>query len=216
MKRTVLSLLLLAAVLLTSCRSGELGKMLGFGAPDYSGEPVTGTVEPDSDAGLEITEMIKMLSVDSVKLPEFTSMKESVNLCRDSLLNYMLYTDFAKYSGDPALLEDAEKAYPDMTISQLIPASDFESMMYRYFGGNVKISHVSGRMFRYLPKASAYVPLATPRGDRFDVILDKVEETENTYRVEFTCSNGEKSLSYRAVIIKRDDGTMYFSSVKRK
>ena len=193
MKRTVLTALLLAAVLLTSCRSGEFGKMLGFGAPDYSGEPVTGTVEPDSDAGLEITEMIKMLSVDSVKLPEFTSMKESVNLC-----------------------QDAEKAYPDMTISQLIPASDFESMMYRYFGGNVKISHVSGRMFRYLPKASAYVPLATPRGDRFDVILDKVEETENTYRVEFTCSNGEKSLSYRAVIIKRDDGTMYFSSVKRK
>ena len=214
MKKTILSALLLAAVLLTSCRSGELGRLLGFGAPDYSGEPVIGTVDPESDAALEITEMIKMLSVDSVKLPEFTGMRDAINLCRDSLLNYMLYTDFAKYSGDPDLLADAEEAYPDMTISQLIPAADFESMMYRYFGGNVKISHVSGRMFRYLPKASAYVPLATPRGDRFDVTLDKLEETENTYLVEFTCSNDEKALSYKAVIIKREDGTMYFSSVK--
>ncbi len=209
----ILAAFLLAAFLV-SCRAAhEMTDALGIGEREYGGEAVVGTVPLDGEIADEIRSMIKMLSVDSVKLPKFDNMKDAVTKCHDSLLNYMLYTDYAKYAGNPDLLEDAEREYPDLGVSQIIPASEFESMMYRYFGGNVKISHGDSRAFKYLSRIAAYIPVGRPISDAYDVNLLSIDETEHTYRTSFECSNGKMTLRYDAVIVKRDDGTFYFSSV---
>lgn len=208
---------LLLSLALCSCRVlSDISGSLGFGRQDYIGEEVKGQVPLDGEVADEIRSMIKMLSIDSVKLPEFDKMKDAVTLCHDSLLNYMLYTDYPKYAGNPDLLADAEREYPGLYVSQIIPASEFESMMYRYFGGNVKISHGDSRAFKYLSRVQAYVPVGHPISDAFDVELSEISETENTYLISFSCSNEKVSMSYDAVIVKRDDGTMYFLSVSKK
>ncbi len=208
---------LLAVPVLTSCRVlDDLSNSFGNGRQEYSGEKPIGSVPLDGEIADEMRSMIKMLSIDSVKLPEFDNMKDAVTMCHDSLLNYMLYTDYAKYAGNPTLLSDAEKEYPSLYISEIIPASEFESMMYRYFGGNVKISHGDTRAFKYLSRVQAYVPIGHPISDAYDVAITEISETENTYLVAFTCSNGKRSMSYESTVVKREDGTMYFASVMRK
>ncbi len=218
MKRIVgVFLLLLLLFSLSSCRAlGEMTRAIGFGDPDYSDEEAIGKIPLDGEIADEIRSMIKMLSIDSVKLPEFTSTKDAITLCHDSLLNYMLYTDYAKYAGNPDLLADAEKEYPDLGVSQIIPASEFESMMYRCFGGTVKINHGDTRAFKYLSRVAAYIPIGHPISDAYDVTLTAIEETENTYRVNFECSNDKRTMRYAATLVKREDGTIYFQSVVSK
>lgn len=218
MKRLFASALLFVLLLsFSSCRSvGEMTRAIGFGDPDYSGEEVTGDVPLDGEVADEIRSMIKMLSVDSVKLPEFSNTKDAISLCHDSLLNYMLYTDYAKYAGNPDLLAEAEEEYPDLGVSQIIPASEFESLMYRCFGGTVKISHGDTRAFKYLSRVEAYIPIGHPISDAYDVNLGEITETRNTYRVSFECSNGKRTMRYSSTLVKRDDGTFYFASVKSR
>ena len=218
MKRIACALLILALLFsLSSCRVlGEVSRAIGFGDPDYSDETVIRKVPLDEDVASEIVSMIKMLSIDSVKLPEFSSTKDAITLCHDSLLNYMLYTDYAKYAGNPDLLADVDEEYPDLAVSQIIPASEFESMMYRCFGGTVKISHGDTRAFKYLPRVAAYIPIGHPISDAYDVTLTEIEETRNTYRVSFECSNGKRTMRYSSTLVKREDGTIYFASVKSK
>lgn len=219
MKRRALAALLLVALVfsLCSCRAfGEMSRAIGFGDPDYSGENVIRKVPLDGEIAGQITSMIKMLSVDSVKLPEFTSTKDAITLCHDSLLNYMLYTDYAKYAGNPDFLAQVDEEYPELGVSQIIPASEFESMMYRCFGGTVKISHGDSRAFKYLSRINAYIPIGHPISDAYDVTLTEIKETRNTYRVTFECSNGKRTMRYSATLVKREDGTIYFASVKSK
>ncbi len=218
MKRIAAALLLLALLFsLSSCRAfGEMSRAIGFGDPDYSDETVIRQVPLDGEIAAEITSMIKMLSIDSVKLPEFSSTKDAITLCHDSLLNYMLYTDYAKYAGNPDLLADVDEEYPDLAVSQIIPASEFESMMYCCFGGTVKISHGDTRAFKYLPRVEAYIPIGHPISDAYDVTLIEIKETRNTYRVSFECTNGKRTMRYSSTLVKREDGTFYFASVKSK
>ena len=218
MKRIAGALLLLALLFsLASCRAlGEMSRAIGFGDPDYSDETVIREVPIDGEIASEISSMIKMLSIDSVKLPEFSNTKDAITLCHDSLLNYMLYTDYAKYAGNPDLLAGVDEEYPDLAVSQIIPASEFESMMYRCFGGTVKISHGDTRAFKYLSRVAAYIPVGHPISDAYDVTLTKIEETRNTYRVSFECSNGKRTMRYFSTLVKREDGTIYFASVKSK
>ena len=209
-------ILSVVAASFTACKVvSDISGALGFGRQDYADEETIGTVPTDGDVADEMIKMIKMLGIDSVKLPEFSNMKDAVTLCHDSLLNYMLYTDYAKYAGNPSLLGDVEEQYPDLAVSQIIPASEFETMMYRYFGGNVKISHGDTRAFKYLSRVQAYVPVGHPISDAYEVDIAEISETQNTYSVSFSVSNDKRSMSYEAKIIKREDGTMYFSSVKR-
>lgn len=219
MKRIIACAFLLFTLLfsLNSCRVfGEVSRAIGFGDPDYSDEEVTGEVTLDGEVADEIASMIKMLSVDSVKLPEFSRTSDAITLCHDSLLNYMLYTDYAKYAGNPDLLAEAEEEYPDLAVSQIIPASEFESMMYRCFGGTVKISHGDSKAFKYLPRVGAYIPIGHPISDAYDVTITEILETENTYRVQFECSNGKRTMRYSSTLVKREDGTIYFQSVVSK
>lgn len=212
MKRSVLhgvSLMLVCVLCLSSCASL-------FGTSDYSLEDVTGTVSPDSAVFEELEDMLGMLTVNSADIPEFDSMKDAIDLFRDSLLNYMAGKNYSKYAGNSALIDMVAEKYPELEVIEVIPMLEFESEMYRYFGGSVKITHKDGRLFRYLDDADVYVAVTGPVDSGVDIELTEVQETANTYRLSFACSTDEVSIDYFAVVVKRDDGTLYFDAVVKK
>ena len=186
---------------------------LGFDTYDYMSETVHTTHAPDSDTAVELSKMIRILTPT---LTEFDSMREAISAYRDTVLTYMLESEYARYSGNVALIEEAVKAYPEYQVTQIIPASDFEATMYRYFGGTVKISHKDGYRFRYLKKVEAYISPTAPAQNTDEVDILTVAETDKTYQVTFTVTEGDiVSPEYFVLIIKREDGTLYFKELKK-
>lgn len=214
---SVIMLLPLILFSLGSCSlKNSFLSFLGYDIYDYEGEPVTGTVDPESDEVAELKEMIKMLSVRSPEIPEFSSEKEALDKCRDSLLNYLLSTGFSMYMGNTELLEEAKKEYPHMQLISVISASDFENFVYTYFGGSTRIKHESTELFVYLDKTEAYTAVSASMENNIDVNVISCEKTERTYRLTFRNElNGKVSPVYRALIIHRADGSNYFKSVKK-
>lgn len=202
---TALLVTALLVISLFSCESAI--------SSDYSLEDVIGVVQADSDTFDKLSEMLCLLTVDSIAIPEFDNMKDAIGLFRDSVLNYMYGKNYAKYAGNSALINEVAEKYPDYGTFAVIPGKEFESVMYRHFGGDVKITHADGKIFRYLPEADAYVPVAAPVSGSVDIVLREALETENTYRLRFTCSAGEKSADYFALAVKREDGSCYFDAV---
>ena len=104
-----------------------------------------------------------------------------------------------------------------LTVTNLIPASDFDQTFYRWFGGSTKITSTSGEYFAYLDRLDAYTALSHPLSPEFSVTFRRLDETEHTYRVTlYVTVAGTNSPEYDINMIKRDDGTMYFRSVARR
>ncbi len=211
MKRRALIPIFFCMIFMTSC--GIIDR-LGFDTYDYMSEPITKVHETDGEKAELIIGLLDVIVTDSTSLSMFERMNEAINAYRDTVLLYMLETEYSKYSGNTDLIAKAMKEYPEYTISQIIPVSDFEATMYRYFGGSVKITHKDGARFKYLSKIGAYISPTTTESEQFYAELTELSETEKTYRVKFIVTNGEvKSGEYFALIIKRDDGTLYFKKV---
>lgn len=204
-RAALLAVLALLAPSSLSCVSTE--------AVNYSHEEVVGVVEAGSETYRELTDKLGLLTLDSIELPEFEGSREAFGLFFDSVLNYMSGKNYARYAGNSALIDKVNEEYPDLDIIEAIPASEFEATMYESFGGSVKLSHSSGRLFRYLADADVYVPLTAPVNGGFDLAVHRILETENTYRIEFSLSMGEKSKGYLALAIKRADGSCYFETL---
>lgn len=201
--------------MLTSCALGDmLLSALGFDTHDYEGEPVEATLEADDERVAQLCEAVKMLSVNTPFLYEFEKSSRAVSECSDAILNYMLCTAFSKYTGNIELLDAAVAQYPEFQILALIPGEDFENFAYTYFGGDVKLTHKSGTLFSYLERADAYSALTVPIENNVVVNVISCEETERTYRLTFQNTLGEVvSPVYRALIVKREDGSFYFKSL---
>jgi hypothetical protein len=211
MRKKLTVLVFCCIAILTSC---SLTDKLGFDTYDYMSESVTSVHDTDDEDAERIHGMLAVLAADKEKLPYFENMSDAINEYRDAVLLYMLDDEYAKFSGNTELIEKAEKAYPEYTISQIIPASEFEAMMYRYFGGDVKITHRDGERFKYLSKVEAYISLAVTKSSKPDTEITYLAETDKTYRVKFkVCSSSDDDNEYFALIIKRDDGTLYFKKL---
>ncbi len=193
----------------------EMVDKLGFDTYDYMSEVVHTTYETDSETAVLLADMIRILTPTLVP---FDNMNDAISAYRDTVLTYMLESEYARYSGNMALLAKAAEAYPEYQISEIIPAADFEATMYRYFGGSVKISHKDGSRFRYLSKVQAYISLsAITATDDSQVHITSLGETDKTWRVTFTVSQGQtESEPYFVLIIKRDDGTLYFKQLQKQ
>ena len=214
MKKMILLLLCTAATILTSCAPLDaLSSSLGLDADNYVAEEINGTVDEGSEEWNELSDMLSVLTVDSTEIPEFDSMKTSSETCRDSLLNYIYGRNYEKYAGNLDLIGPLSEKHPEYTIIAAIPQSDFEAEMYRFFGGTVKVTHKSSKLFEYLGDGGAYIPVTAPIEGGVDIVLTQAYETENTYRLLFTVSCDDSSFDYRALVIKREDGTKYFNSV---
>lgn len=182
----------------------------------YGRESVKTSLPLDGEVAEELCKMLRMLTVNSPIMPEFDSITEAMEKCRDSVLYYMLTENYGKYTGDIEKLDSAAAEYPQMQIANLIPAREFEETVYTSFGGTRKITNESGRLFVYLDKIAAYTSVSILEFEQIDMTLSELSETDNTYRMRFTCSAGEiTSPEYTAVFVKRDDGTVYFSQVRK-
>ncbi len=202
-KLTSLILIAVLLVSLASCAASDWSS--------YLAEETVAKVEEGSEEWRDIADMLRSLSVDSASLPEFDSEIEASELFRDSTLNYMCCKNYRKYAGHSDRLGDIETQGVGAEVIAAVPAAEFESLMYRHFGGRVKLTHKSTSLFKYLKDEKVYVPVTAPIEGGFDVNVTSVEETENTYRVSFECTAGEYSAEYFALLIKREDGSCYFS-----
>ena len=217
MRRTLsLISVILCALVLSSCSLRDaLLSAMGFDTYDYEGEDVLSVVSPESAEARNLCEMVRILSVNNPMLPEFESAGEAVDECRDAILNYLLCTGFSMYMGNTELIEEAEEKYPELRLITVIPAEDFENFVYTYFGGNAKVTNKSSELFTYLDKAEAYTAVTEPIESEISVNVVLCEKTEKTYRLKFRCSHGEAvSPVYRALIVRRPDGSAYFKSLK--
>ncbi len=210
-KFSAVGLLLIVAVVFSGCGIRDFFSTLGFDTHDYEGEEILETHDGESETAAELAEMLKILTIHSPVLTPFNGANEAMESCRDSVLNYMLNESYAKYTGNITLLDQVKDAYPHMQVSAIIPAEDFENTVYTYFGGRQKIKNVGSTLFVYLEKVHAYITVAQPQESSVQFEIQKIEETENTYRVYFYCTlHEEVSPAYKALIIKRDDGNSYF------
>ena len=214
-----LTVLCLLAGMLPSC--GLLDK-LGFDTYDYMSESVTQTHDANGETAVMIEDLLMVLVTDSLILTTFDSMADAIPAYRDAVLEYLLASDYAKYSGNTKLIERAVKHYPEYQITQVIPELEFESMMYRCFGGDVMITHGEGNKVRYLPDAAVYVPMLATTDHGYYADVTSLTETEKTYRVRFkvkskpdTAGEPAESDEYFALVIKREDGTMYMKKLFR-
>ncbi len=216
MKRRLAALLAISFCLFaSSCAARDTFlTLLGFDTYDYEGEEVTEVLETDGKEVKKLCEMLKTLSVNSPFVPEFENSADAVSVCRDSILNYMLCTSFAKYSGNTELINTAKEHYPELQIITVIPGEDFENFVYTYFGGNVKLSHKSSELFLYLDRADAYTAVSNPIESSVKTEVSLCEKTERTYRMTFKNVLGDiESPEYYAFIIRREDGSCYFKSI---
>ncbi len=215
-KLLAIALVVVMMLSLCSCGIGEFFAMLGFDTHDYEGERVIKEHSTDSEIGEELSDMVKILTVNSIDIPEFKGTQEAVALCRDAVLNSMYSNNFAKYAGNPEIIGEAEELHPDIVFSVLIPADDFENTAYKYFGGKEKITNKSGVMYDYIEDIDAYITAASPVDCKLTVNIQSIEETKNTFRMYFDVSlDGETSDRYFALIVKRSDESLYFKYVKK-
>lgn len=208
-------LMLWSLVSLSSCAAAEgLLSRLGFDTHNYRGEKTLATHAPDGETAQSLAALMGPLSVNSPYLTPFSGAREAAQACRDAILNRMLEESYARYAGNTALLAEAAQAYPQMQIHVLIPADDFEAVVYADFGGSEKLVNRDGGMFRYLDKIDAYTTAASPQPSDVHTEVLTCEETERTYRLTFRNTLDDVvSPDYFALIIKREDGTLYISEL---
>lgn len=211
-----LTALLLLTVTLTSC--GLLDR-LGFDTYDYMSEEITEVHDASGETAVMLEELLMILVTDSPVLPTFDNMAGAIDAYRDAVLEHLLTENYAKYSGNASLLRRAAEEYPEYQITQVIPELEFESTMYRCFGGDVMLTHKDGNKFRYLPEVGVYIPMMAVTDSGYAADITSLAETEKTYRVRFrvTADGKEQSIppsdEYFALIIKREDGTLYIKKL---
>ncbi|MBR6709331.1 MAG: hypothetical protein IKL84_06600 [Clostridia bacterium] len=208
-------LAVLLCVIFCACAGDAVLTLLGFDMTDYTHEPVWAVLDPHTARAESLCDMVRVMASDPLQVPEFSSSREAVADCAESVLVHLLCSG-ERRTGGATLRARASTLYPDRTFTSLISASDFENAIYRYFGGREQISHHSDGRFTYLSKLGAYTTVAQPYSVEYTVDVLLLEETENTYRM--TCRTAIAdyiSPAYRVIFIKRDDGTCYIHSSER-
>ncbi|MBQ8837458.1 MAG: hypothetical protein IJ002_08155 [Clostridia bacterium] len=204
-------LILCMTVSLCSC---SLYDILGIDTHDYASEESVAELAFDSKVADEIRDVIPLMVQNSPYLSEFGTPSEAAELYRDSILCFVLARNFAKYNANTELIAETREKYPQYELTTVIPALDFESTVYRYFGGTTSVSNSSTKLFTYLDKVDAYVSVGIGVDTAADVSITELYETENTYVCTFTLTmNEETSPAYKILCMKRDDGTFYIKSL---
>ncbi|HOQ15106.1 MAG TPA: hypothetical protein PKZ58_08515 [Bacillota bacterium] len=190
--------------------SYKIMTFLGFDMHDYENEVQGAPISSDDERYDEIVSIVRMLVSDSASIATFESPREAAAGNADAILSYMLSENYSAYTGNLELISKANEAYPQYNITTLIPVEDFESVVYKYFGGDESVKNKSSVRFTYLPKVGAYTTTGAIPTKLADIDVILCYETENTYRIRFRILyEGQTSPKYDAMLIKRDDGTMY-------
>ncbi|MBR4296500.1 MAG: hypothetical protein IKT56_06680 [Clostridia bacterium] len=213
--RTVAFILLLLFVLsYTSC--SPIKKLIGENEEDYSEEWVIGSKLEDEAVISELSNLIGALTINSIKLTEFSDTKTALSLFEDSLLNHLLTTGYSRFSGNTETLQKAAKEYPNLNITAAISTSDYEGALYKYFNHGGNIRHEGTSRFKYLSKIKAYTPAVQAQANNFELDIVSIDETQSTYRMTFYCTDGkETSPEYLAIFVKREKNGCYIKSLEQ-
>lgn len=215
---SLLLLLLLVAVFLVSCVAGSgplwVKGFFGIDLKNYRAETPLETLPVDGDQSAVLADVVDLLIDGSIELSSFSGSKQAVKLYRDRILVSMLRRHYSLYNCNPELCAAAKEAYPHRTLCTLIPKADFESFVFRNFGGN-SVSHKSGEVFEYLSSIKCYTSPVPVRKISVDLRVTGLVRTENTYRMNFTLSDQSRSADYIAVFLFRQDGSFYLDSLAR-
>ena len=183
--------------------------LFGESVAAYQAEPVQQYLRTDGETALLLTEYINILTLDSADIKPFHGASDAVKYYRDAILNDMLRDHYALYTGNSSYLSTVNAAYPNGAVTTWIPASDFENTVARYFGES-SVHHKSGDAFDYLYAEEGYTAPIQSWESRVEVDVLALEESENAYRMRFTLTDeGGNSVSYRALFVKRSDGSCY-------
>lgn len=211
---------LVSCVFLVSCMANAnvtwVRGLLGYDVTDYENEETLITLQADDPRAAELCAMVDILSSDrGTALQSFENTSEAVALYRDAILGFMLRQNYSLYTGNRGELDRVSAQYPQMQLSTVIPAKDFENTVFRYFGG-VSVKNANGALYSYLKRADCYTTPLQSRVYRTSVEIVSLEETAHTYRMRFTLSDSATvSGVYTAVFVKRDDGSAYFRSLSQ-
>ena len=208
--------LVLCVSLAFSLSSCGLYDLLGIDTHDYGSENSIATVDKSGEIANEIIDMILIMVQNTPHLKEFDNPADAAELYRDGILCSILERNYAKYNANIDLIERTRELYPTYEITTVIPAVDFESTVYRYFGGTVSVGNRSTDLFTYLDKVGAYVSVGIGVDNGAVIEFSELYETENTYVCTFTSSMNETVAGpYRLVLMKREDGTFYMRSLEK-
>ena len=212
MKKHNILIVLVSVLILSSCSFGEI--IPASSNNEYLNEYVIGSASGNAAVISELSDIIGALTVDSVRLPEFSDTDTAISKCGDSLLNHLLTTNYSRFSGNTAVKNAAEK-YPELGINAAIGASEYEGALYKYFNHGGNIRHRDTARFRYMPKIDAYIPAVQSVANSFSLDIVSIDETANTYRMTFYCKRGDEvSPEYNATFIKRDRGGCYIATLR--
>ncbi len=202
---------LLLTVMLCGC---SIYDVLGIDTHDYKAEQSIAVLKEDGAVADALYDMIPMMVQNTPYLFEFDTPSEAAELYRDGILCFVLARNFSKYNANNELISQIREEYPAYEITTVIPAVDFESTVYRYFGGTDSVGNRSTELFTYLDKVDAYISVGIGVDSSAVINISELYETENTYVCTFNCEmNGETSNEYRLLLIKREDGTFYMRSL---
>ena len=203
--------LLLSALFVCVSLSGcGVYDLLGIDTHDYASEPQLNTLPTDGETAEEIRSMLSVLFQNTPYLTPFDSPAAAAKLYRDGILCAVLGSNYAKYNANNELIDNTRRLYPTLEITTVIPAVDFESTVYRYFGGTASVSNASTPLFTYLDRVDAYISAGIGVDNTAKVTFTELYETENTYVCRFFAEmNDETSDTYRLLLMKRADGTFY-------
>ncbi len=216
MTKRILALCMAALLALCTVGCGEedVSDLLTGGTPDYSGEESLGDIESAAVIST-MTSTVTALTVNSIDIPEFSAPGEITASCQDAILNYMLTSDYARFSSNTKLLSEISEKYPDMTVTAAIGTRDYESALYKLFGYSGTVRHGETKRFSYLSKTKAYTPSAPATASQVALDIQSAFETEHTYQMSFfALLDDEISPLYNAVFVKKDDG-MYLRSLSK-
>ena len=188
--------------------------VFGLDVNDYFSETPLRQLQPDGAASAMLSNIVTIVVSDGITLTPFSGTGEAVRIYRDAILNDMLRDEYSRYTGNRQALDAVAKNYPYLSAATLISKSDFENVVFRYFGGTT-VSHKSGDAFSYLSRSGYYTSPVQARECLAEVNVLELYETENTYRMHFTLTaQGETSDVYTAVFVKRSDGSCYWKALR--
>ncbi len=209
----------IGVLLCVLCLALQLGgcavyDMLGIDTHAYGEEPSVAELATDGEIAAELLGMIPMMIQNTPYLTAFDTPAEAADLYRDGILCFILAKNYSKYNANTELIAETREQYPTYEITTVIPAVDFESTVYRYFGGTVSVGNRSTKLLTYLDLVDAYVSVGIGVDSGAEITITELYETENTYVCTFQSTmNNTTAGPYRLLLMKREDGTFYMRSL---
>ena len=171
---------------------------------NFLGEDVIADHGKEHECVEDVKRILSPITSNGMELYPFSDPRTVAELYRDRILSYLVSTGYSKYTGNSAKITEAEKKYPKMRISVLVPEA-----------GGKSITHEKGTVFTYLSKVGGYTAVGKVSSSPAEIEIAGIKETQNTFIVSFyTCYSGVYSPLYRGVFVKREDGSFYLGKLE--